>query len=259
MTRLWAAEKPAIKEFTMKKVLKIGLAAALMSLAAPVAASAQQIDSLYVTPRLIYSYQLGDMSAAKWNQGAWSASALGGEAKDKVFGFGLAAGTDLGYSSGWPVRVEAEYVYRGKAEFGKGPSTVTWVDGSSRTAKNSFEVTAHSLMVNAFYDFNTATSFTPYLGLGLGGSYLDSSYQTSVVNGVSGSASVSKGSWNLAWNAGGGVAYHLSENAAVDFGYRYVNLGSADTGDVSMLGLSGSSEIDYTAHEFSIGLRLTGF
>ena len=244
----------------MKKALvRTGLMAAVLSLAAPAAASAQEIDSIYVTPRLIYSYQMGDMSPAKWRQGQWTASALGGEEKDKNFAFGLSVGSDLGYSSDLPVRVEGEYVYRGKAEFSKGPASVAWVDGSVRTASHSFEVTAHSLMVNAFYDFNTASSFTPYVGAGLGGAYLNTDYKTSIINGGAASIGVSKSSWNLAWNVGGGVAYHLNENAALDFGYRYVDLGKAETGSINALSMSGSSELDYTAHEFSIGLRLTGF
>lgn len=244
----------------MKKgLIRTGVMAALLSLAAPVAASAQEIDSIYVTPRLIYSYQKGDMSAAKWRQGQWTASALGGEETDKNLAFGLAVGTDLGYSSDWPVRVEGEYVYRNKAEFSKGPSSVTWVDGSARTASHSFEVTAHSLMVNAFYDINTASSLTPYIGAGLGGAYLKTDYRTSISNGGNASIGVSKSNWGLAWNVGGGVAYHLNENAALDFGYRYVDLGTAETGSINALGMTGSSEVDYTAHEFSIGLRLTGF
>ena len=242
-----------------KRFIRTGVMAALLSLAAPMAASAQQIDSIYVTPRLIYSYQMGDISAAKWRHGQWTSSALGGEEKDKNFAFGLAVGTDLGYSSEWPVRVEGEYVYRNKAEFSKGPSSITWFDGTPRTASQSFDVTAHSLMVNAFYDFNTASSFTPYVGAGLGGAYLKTDYKATVVNGGPGTAGVSKSNWNLAWNIGGGVAFHLNENAALDFGYRYVDLGKADTGNINMLNFSGSSEMDYTAHEFSIGLRLTGF
>lgn len=242
-----------------KRLVKTGLVAALLSLAAPVAASAQQIDSIYITPRLIFSYQMGDMAPAKWHAGQWSASALGGDENDKNFGFGLSVGTDLGFSSDLPVRVEGEYVYRGKAEFAKGPSSVTWVDGSTRTASHSFEVTAHSLMANAFYDFNTATSFTPYVGAGLGGAYLKTDYRTSIINGGTASIGVSKSSWNFAWNAGGGVAYHINENAALDFGYRYVDLGKAETGTINALGMSGSSSVDYTAHEFSVGLRLTGF
>lgn len=242
-----------------KHFVRTGVMAALLSLAAPAVASAQQIDSIYITPRIIYSYQMGDMSAAKWRNGVWAASALGGEETDKNFAFGLSVGTDLGYSSEWPVRVEGEYVYRGKAEFSKGPSTVTWFDGSPRVASQKFEITAHSLMVNAFYDFNTATSFTPYVGAGLGGAYLKTDYRASIVNGGPGTAGVSKSNWNLAWNIGGGVAFHLNENAALDFGYRYVDLGNADTGNINMLDFSGSPKVDYTAHEFSIGLRLTGF
>lgn len=244
-----------------KKLIRTGIMAATLALASPVVpqAHAQQIDSIYITPKVLFSYQTGDLAPAKWrDQGDWTNSVLGGSEKDQNFGFGLAVGTDLGYSSELPVRLEGEYVYRSKGKFSKGPKTVSGRNFTG-TAQQSFEVTAHSLMANAFYDINTDSAITPYFGLGLGLAYLNTDYSTSISNGDSASATSSTTNWNMAWNVGLGAAYHLNENMALDFGYRYVDLGTAESGNISMLNFNGSSEMDYKAHEFSVGLRVTGF
>ncbi|MDL2260545.1 outer membrane beta-barrel protein [Deltaproteobacteria bacterium OttesenSCG-928-K17] len=244
-----------------KNLIRSGLMALGLCLALPAGgAKAQEFNSVYVTPRLIYSYQYGDMKSNKWSGAApFSASVLGGEENDKVFGLGVAVGTDLSYTTTYPVRVEAEYIYHGKGEFKKSESFFT--GGNYYSASQKFEVTAHSIMANAFYDFNTNSAFTPYVGGGLGLAYLKTDYRTNMHNGDSGSATMSKKDWNLAWNIGGGFAYYLNDSTALDFGYRYMDLGTADAGNfnVSNMGYSGSASMDYTAHEFSVGVRFSGF
>ena len=57
------------------------------------------------------------------------------------------------------------------------------------------------------------------------------------------------------------MAYHVSDNVAIDAGYRYVDLGSGEAGrfNIQHLGYSGNPKVDFTAHEFSVGLRFSGF
>lgn len=245
-----------------KNLIRSGLLALGLMTALPAGSiGAQEFNSMYVTPRLIYSYQYGDMSSNKWTPGGgpFSASVLGGEKDDKVFGLGVAVGTDLSYTTTYPVRVELEYVYRGKGEFSNSKSLFT--NGQLYSASQKFEVKAHSLMGNVFYDFNTNSAFTPYIGGGLGLAYLKTDYKTSMSNGGSGSASMSNKDWNLAWNVGGGFAYYLNDGLALDVGYRYVDLGKGEAGNLNVrhMGYSGSPSIDFTAHEFSVGLRFSGF
>lgn len=241
-----------------KKLLRAGLFTLALSLAVPVMASAQEINSVYVTPKLFYSHQMGDMAPSQWSQGIWSAGVLGGKETDNNFGLGLSVGMDMGYYYDLPMRLELEYVYRGKAEFGQGPSTV-WSGGQAFTASHSFDVTAHSLMANAFYDFNNDSVFTPYIGAGLGFAYLDTTYRAGIANGLSGSVASTSNNWNFAWNVGAGVAYHINDAVALDLGYRYVDLGTVETGTTTVSNFLGSSSVDYTAHEMSIGLRFSGF
>ncbi len=240
------------------KLLKSGIMAVVLSLGlSGMEASAQEFNSIYVAPRFIYSKQTGDMSKAHYNIGPAAIGILGGEDDDNNFGLGIALGTDLSYSTELPVRLEAEYTYRGQATFKNGPK---WVAGYPLYADQSFDVKAHTLMANAFYDINTETAFTPYVGAGLGMAYLRSDYKHRV-NGVG--FNKSSNDWNLAWNVGAGVAYQFSDNIALDVGYRYVDLGTAEcgtsTGISAGAALKTDAKVDYTAHEFSLGLRFNGF
>lgn len=242
------------------KLLKAGLCALALSLSIPaVPAAAQEINSIYFTPKIIYSHQKGDPGKGKWHNGGWVNSTLGGEEEDDTFTFGAALGVDMGYYYDLPVRVEAEYIYHGKAEFSQGPTTVLLQNGNVGSASHSFKVKAHSLMANAFYDFQNDSLFTPYLGFGLGLAYLDTKYKANTFNGGSYSGSTSHDQVNFAWNVGGGVAYSFSDTMALDLGYRYLDLGEAKTGSITQGGFSGSNKIDYTAHQFSVGVRFSGF
>jgi len=207
--------------FRNYKMLSLSLAltvALTLALAAP--AAAQDLSSFYVTPKIMASYQKADMN--------------GGHERNAVFGLGASVGSDLSYSSSLPIRLEAEYLYHGNETFSKGG--------------DSLDLSAHSIMGNAFFDLQTDTDLTPYIGGGLGMACLND--RINVDN------SSSKGNrWNFAWNAGGGVAWGLSEKIALDLGYRYVDLGK--THDHSTA--SGSHNASLTAHEFSLGFRFTGF
>ncbi len=236
-----------------KNILAVSLAAFGVSLGLG-AASAQEISGLYFTPKILYSYQQGDMAGGRWNfPGGLSASdRLGGEDTDSGFGIGLSAGYNVGYLNDIPIRVEAEYVYRGKAEFGAGPKSF----GAANTAGQDFEVTAHSLLGNIFFDIPTSTAMTPYFGGGLGLAYLNTDYSAYATGG---SVSNSSSDLNFAWNVGGGVAWSINDSMALDLGYRYVDLGKADSGVVNINNFSGNSSVDYTAHELSLGLRISAF
>ncbi|UQZ87770.1 hypothetical protein C4J81_00475 [Deltaproteobacteria bacterium Smac51] len=242
-----------------KQILAAGLAALGLTVGIS-SASAQEISGLYFTPKILYSYQKGDMSNGTWNSGPWSASSkLGGEDTDSGFGAGVSLGYNLGYLNDIPIRVEAEYVYRGKAEFGAGPKTF-YSGGNNYTAGQKFEVTAHSLLANIFFDIPTDTAMTPYVGGGLGMAYLKTDYSTyASVNGSNNRMSNSSNDWNFAWNLGGGVAWAFTDAMALDLGYRYVDLGTADSGGVNLNNYSGKSSVDYTAHEVSLGLRISLF
>lgn len=85
-------------------------------------------------------------------------------------------------------------------------------------------------LVNGYVDLGTWWGVTPYIGAGVGAAYnhLD--------------IGPGDGNWSLAWAGMLGAAYHLSPNLSVDFGYRYIDFGSANN-------------LEFTAHEFRVGFR----
>ena len=208
-----------------RKIVPLGSLALVFGLALAVAgpAAAQDLSSFYVTPKIMMSYQKGDMTGGR-------------SERDSVFGLGLSVGADLSYSTAWPVRVEAEYLYHGSQSFMNG------------TANN--EVSAHSLLANAFIDIQTDTALTPYFGGGLGLAWLNNRYTN---NNPNSSFKVTR--CNFAWDLGAGVAWSISENLALDLGYRYMDLGKTD----NIVAGNSVSNVSLTAHEFSLGLRITGF
>ena len=182
-------------------------------------AAAQDLSSFYVTPKVMGSYQKAEMN--------------GGSEKGSVLGLGVSLGTDLSYSSSLPVRLETEYLYHGNQTFSVG--------------NQNHDISAHSIMGNIFLDLQTDTEFTPYVGGGLGVAHLKDHVTV-------GNTITRDKRWNLAWNLGGGIAWGLSESLALDLGYRYMDLGKTDG---SLLPESTTTEL--TAHEFSLGLRISGF
>jgi len=204
------------------QILSLSLALSLaLGLAAP--AAAQDFSSFYVTPKVMSSYQKAEMN--------------GGSEKGSVLGLGVSLGTDLSYSSSLPIRLETEYLYHGNQTFSVG--------------NVNHDISAHTIMGNIFLDLQTDTEFTPYVGGGLGVAYLNDH-----VTSLAGDDTKDK-RWNLAWNLGGGIAWGLSESLALDLGYRYMDLGKTDGSRLASQPTM--AEADLTAHEFSLGLRISGF
>jgi len=246
-----------------KKLIRCGLFALALTVALPAApAPAQEFNSIYIAPKIIYSWKDGDMSNAKWtNSAGWSRGVLGGSDDDNGFGFGLAVGNDFSLYSGVPIRLELEYVYHGEGKFGNGPSVI-YNNSQTHIASQSFKIKAHTFMINGFYDIDLGAIVTPYVGGGLGLAYLSSDYSSR--SHVSGNDSVqvktSNNDWAFAWNLGGGVSFAIDDQTAIDVGYRYYDLGSAEPGSVNASsGYRANPKVDLTSHELSVGLRFSIF
>ncbi|MBU1210596.1 MAG: outer membrane beta-barrel protein [Alphaproteobacteria bacterium] len=118
-------------------------------------------------------------------------------------------------------------------------------------------VKSYTLMVNAYYDLGQFRGFVPYVGAGVGAAYhmVDDVYFTEnphLTNSIEGDKKLS-----FAWSLMAGVAYQVSDRAILDFGYKYIDMGSAHSGRVDSAGyLNPQVDIDdIAAHEFKIGLR----
>lgn len=137
-------------------------------------------------------------------------------------------------------------------------------------------------LFNLYYDFNTRSRFTPYLGAGLGwvdhktstGSVIDSCGCFSTIDGASNTSVAAALMAGLAVNlTGRGPAAGTSEgytggeiarNLYLDLGYRFLYLGEAKTGAISKVVVPAAPPVvvandptvsEIHAHEFRVGLR----
>jgi opacity protein-like surface antigen len=102
--------------------------------------------------------------------------------------------------------------------------------GDSGIRKNDFKARVDSVtgLVNVYGDLGTWFGFTPYLGAGIGFSYLQA--ENFRVASTGGPDVNSTNNWNFAWAYMAGVSYKLLGNAHIDVGYRHVNMGDVTTG-----------------------------
>lgn len=183
--------------------------------------------------------------------------------RDASFGFRLA------YGATTPVKYGA---LRGELEFGystaaKDDNDYTFnIFNPYYGEEFSVETSVLSALANVYYDFNTGTRVTPYIGAGFGYARVTSQINT---NGIMGQEKPYDFDYdyvkdNFAWQLGVGVAYNINENWIIDLGYRYADYGRIKESDVKypsdMKGtiadvLIINGDFHVTAHEFTLGAR----
>jgi opacity protein-like surface antigen len=116
---------------------------------------------------------------------------------------------------------------------------------------------SHTLMFNAYYDLGNWRGIVPYVGAGVGLAYnqLSETYFTQNVfltNRIEGDSRLA-----LAWSLMAGIGWQISDRAILDLGYRYMDLGKAQSGRLDSAGYANPivRYDDLTAYEFKVGLR----
>jgi opacity protein-like surface antigen len=127
-----------------------------------------------------------------------------------------------------------------------------------------FKMSNDVVLANVYYDFDTRSRFTPYLGIGLGftkneiGAASGIVASTASFNGGGTLSSPSSSNWSAAAAAMAGFTVALRQELLLDAGYRFLYLGNASTGKVvDQLGRGAGPDRleDLHAHEFRVGLR----
>jgi opacity protein-like surface antigen len=144
---------------------------------------------------------------------------------DATFNRGYAYGAMFGYHTRGPIRLEGELTYRG--------NTIDTVGGVPATDKLS----STSLMANAYYDFTTGGSWTPYVGGGLGVSRVNFQSNADVRDIV------------LAYQLILGLAYNVTQNTVVALDYRYFGV------DTPTFEAATNFDLEYTNSTFMFGVR----
>lgn len=118
-------------------------------------------------------------------------------------------------------------------------------------------VTSYSSFVNFYKDLGKWGNITPYVGGGVGVAYheVDQTFFTNNIflqNRIDGQNNLA-----FAWQAGAGIGYQISDRAIIDVGYRYVDLGKAESGRADDAGfVNPRVKLDNIAeHEIKVGLR----
>ncbi|MCD7110560.1 porin family protein [Rhizobium sp. DKSPLA3] len=112
------------------------------------------------------------------------------------------------------------------------------------------------LMANAYVDLATVAGFTPYLGAGIGATYVDWQDVTVRSGGapVAGGAYEGDDGWRFTYALMAGASYDLTERLKLDIGYRYSDIARGD-----MFARAGEQARDdgLSRHEIRAGLRFS--
>jgi opacity protein-like surface antigen len=186
---------------------------------------------------------------------------------------GWLASIGAGYAflgTGWRLEGEASY-HSGETDgfdiFGFVPPVLgTTLD----IFDSGTEANVWSLMVNGYYDFHWASNWSPYLGAGIGASNVSLEH-TRVVDVVVATPvpvvvdtfafRADHDEWVFSWQLMAGVAFPVSDQLAIDVGYRYFRADGAETNFifednfVVNPAFGFTSDTDFDQHLVTAGLR----
>jgi opacity protein-like surface antigen len=177
-----------------------------------------------------------------------------------IFGFGV------GYEVNNWLRFDVTGEYRTKAMFKATGSYTNFCGGGGICFDvNTGNYSAAVFMANAYIDLGTWWCITPYIGAGVGGavSRITGVQDNGIISdGTAGFGFAPNDSWNtnLAWNVQAGLTYNVTNSFKVDFSYRFLSLGSPQTGVVLCQNTASCPGAfytlkDMTSQDFRIGFR----
>ncbi len=152
-------------------------------------------------------------------------------------GFTLSGSAGYGFEN--QLRPEFEISYR--------KNKVSKVTGTGAGAKSG-HYDAIGFLGNLFYDFDTHTGLTPYLGAGAGVALVQAENAGTIVGGTT----LDSQETTFAYQAIGGLAYEITERLDITADYRY--FATLEPEFSTKTGLS-SSDATYGNHTFMMGLR----
>lgn len=218
----------------MKKFLLLAGVACLFSANAEAGVQLNQ----YISGKVSYD----------WNKGKYKEADVEGIDRQRLneerLGYHVAYGAQAGF-----VRGEVELNFENPMKF-KGSEEID----QGFTVSEKLKIYKRSLMFNAYFDFLNCSSWTPYVGAGLGTSWLKAK-DFGYINGHKIKV-FDKSTYTLAWQVMAGVAYKINSHWTVDAGYRY-----ADYGRIRKHEVDGdywnTTKIAVRDHEAMLGIRYT--
>jgi opacity protein-like surface antigen len=176
-------------------------------------------------------------------------------------------GLGIGYRHNSWFRWDAIAEFRAKAEFSALDRYDTdGVPGGAPpdTGSNDwrFKKSEYLLMLNGYVDLGTWRGITPFIGAGIGASRNSISHLRDL-NAPNSTIAYAQADakWDLAWAIHAGFAYNITQNVAIEFAYRYLDMGDAQSG--ILRDFAGNCTLcqpvqvrDLTSHDLKIGIRM---
>lgn len=214
-------------------------------------------NGVYVAPKFFVSQQNSDGFGESDNVGFGvgnplrDATNIKKNKSDTNAGGGLAVGYDFRPTLSLPIRTEIEFASHGQATFSRSGNSA-YAGGPAVTADRKASVS--TLFANVFYDIDTGTKFTPYVGGGIGVAQIRvKDYFWHAYGGRTGSSSKTVN--NFAWSLGTGVAYSFDNNWSADLGFRYNDFGKVKANAVGTNGYVFQAKDRVSSQEVLLGLR----
>ncbi|MCM2290934.1 porin family protein [Allorhizobium sp. BGMRC 0089] len=170
------------------------------------------------------------------------------------------AGVGVGYQVNSRLRTDLTFDYTGKSDF-NGSTQGSCGVASACTSRDISSWQAYTLMANAYIDLGTYNHITPYVGAGIGGSYVkwDALHNTSCDDSNSSNCDATeihdgRGKWRFAYQVMAGASIDLTCNWKADIGYRFRQILGGDMFGYRDNGGPGSDK-GFTTQTVQIGAR----
>lgn len=194
-------------------------------------------------------YIRGDLGYSGWIKGGRPrVSEAGGtrEFDERRFSRPLSYGVGIGYQFNDLMRADltADFSrddFSGSAACAGGPCAF------------KADYSAAGLMANGYVDLGTLAGFTPYVGVGLGATYLDWRDAACAGAGCPGQSLAGQDGLRFTYALMAGASMDLASNVKLDVGYRFSGIGG---GEAFRSGGMDIRDRGIQKHEFRIGLRV---
>lgn len=205
-------------------------------------------------------YGFNDFDGVEFYQGNNTASKSRFDRSELRDAFTLGAG--VGYQVNNYLRTDLTFDYLFKSKFeGSTSGTCGTVTGPC-TSKDRTSMRAYSLLANAYVDLGTYGYVTPYVGAGIGGTYVkwDKLRNTSCSDTGLGCDPEThhggKGNWRFTYALMAGATIDVTCNLKADVGYRYRHVQGGDMFGYANNGGPGNDK-GFDVHEARVGARYT--
>lgn len=202
-------------------------------------------------------YSFNKLRGAEFFQGGSSAAST--RFRTAKLDDSYTVGGGVGYQINHYLRTDVTFDYMGKSDF-RGSTVGSCGVSTDCVSRDLSSLHAYTLMANAYVDLGTYGRITPYVGGGIGGSYVKWDKLKNTSCDVSGAPCDptqehdGKGGWRFAYALMAGASIDVTCNVKADVGYRFRQISKGDMFGYANNGGPGRDR-GLTSHEVRLGGR----